>query len=213
MKKLSEVLTTTKPIAEQSDRSNDISNMQVHGSITEAGKMNIQSQSKQEGNQKANPKEQEKQPYEVLCLKDDIEGQKKLTVLLADCFDALNLYGKEPEQLESMIRIFKLVLGRFTWGVIEKAFSIFLNDADKMPTPADIVKIIEPPKQERKWCGATYIQLCQRKRENQFMLDRELQYIADFEKARTTAPEDQQELIDDAIRQVEQQDKQYWVEI
>lgn len=212
MKSLSEVLPNTKPIAEQLDRSNDISSMQAHGLITEAGKTSTQLQSNQEGNPKVNPSEQERQQCEVLCLKDDIEGQKKLTILLADCFDALNLYGKEPEQLESIIRIFKLVLSRFTWEVIEKAFKLYLNDADKMPTPADIVKIIEPPKQERKWCGVTFIDIKRRWRENQFISNEEKKYCSDFVSARITAPEQERGTIDDAIRQVEIQNSQYWLE-
>lgn len=145
-------------------------------------------------------------------ISEDLEGRKKLTRLVTACYESMNVYGKSPEQLEAIIMLMQMTLKRFPYEIVRKAFEIYLEKNSTMPTPSDIIKIIEPPKQERKWCGATYIQLCKRKRENQFMLDKELAYIADFERARTTAPEEQQGLIDDAVRQVEHENKQYWLE-
>lgn len=145
-------------------------------------------------------------------ISDSEEDSIKLTRLVTTCYEALNVYGKTPEQLEAIIALFQMDLEDYEYSVVRQAFKIYRKTNSTMPTPADIIKIIEPPKQERKWCGATYIQLCKRKRENQFMLDRELAYIADFEKARTTAPEEQQGLIDDAIRQAAVEHNQYWIE-
>jgi hypothetical protein len=124
----------------------------------------------------------------------------------------LDTFGKEPEQLENLKKVFQMVLGRFSIAQVEMAFRIYMEKFTTMPKPADIVKIIEPPQKEQVWCGATYIQLCKRKRENQFMLDAELKYIKDFENARITAPEQQKGLMEESIRQVEQQNNQYWIE-
>ncbi len=124
----------------------------------------------------------------------------------------MDTYGKKAEQMPSINQVFQMVLGRFEYHVVEAAFKIYMESHSVMPKPADIVKIIEPPQEARKWCGATYIQLCKRKRENQFMLDRELKYISDFEVARTTAPEEQRGLIEDAISNNAVADSRYWLE-
>jgi hypothetical protein len=145
-------------------------------------------------------------------ISDSEEDSIKLTRLVTTCYEALNVYGKTPEQLEAIIAIFQMDLEDYEYAVVRQAFKIYRKTNSTMPTPADIIKIIDPPKEERKWCGATYIQLCKRKRENQFMLDRELKYIADFEKARTTAPEDQRGLIEEAISNNAIADNRYWLE-
>jgi hypothetical protein len=145
-------------------------------------------------------------------ISEDLQGKKKLTRLVTACYEGLNIYGKSPEQLEAIIMLMQMTLKRFPYEIIKSAFEIYLEKGSVMPTPADIIKTIEPPQKEQVWCGATYIQLCKRKRENQFMLDAELKYIKDFENARITAPEQQRGLIDDTMRQVEQENKQYRLE-
>ena len=210
MKSLSEVLTTTKTIAEQSVKSNDISNMPVHGSTTEDGKMNTQSQSKREGSQKQNQNTNEQK--KPLVLREDAEGRKKLSRLLLISFDVLDTFGKEAEQLENINAAFQMYLEDYTYNQVEQAFKIYMKASSVMPKPADIVKIIDPPKPKRKWCGATFIDIRRRIRENQFITDEEQKYCSDFIQAQITAPEEERGLIDDAIRQVEQQNKQYWIE-
>lgn len=81
-----------------------------------------------------------------------------------------------------------------------------------MPTPAEIIRIIEPPMEPRKWCGATFIDIKRRKRENQFITNAENKYCDDFITARITAPEEDRDLIEDAIHKSEQQSIEYWKE-
>lgn len=106
----------------------------------------------------------------------------------------------------------QMTLGRFEYEIVRDAFSQYLQTGSTMPTPADIIKIIEPPVQERKWCATTFIDIKRRMRENQFIMDSERQYCNDFIAARIKAPEELRDEIETAIRQVEQQNKQYWVE-
>ncbi len=80
-----------------------------------------------------------------------------------------------------------------------------------MPTPSDIIKIIEPPVEPRRWCGAAFIDIKRRWRENQFITNAEKQYCEEFMAARIKGS-DNVLLIDDAIKQVEQQNKQYWLD-
>lgn len=54
----------------------------------------------------------------------------------------MNVYGKEPEQLENIDKIFQMVLGDYKIEAIEKAFINYLKEKSEMPTPADIIKII-----------------------------------------------------------------------
>lgn len=78
-----------------------------------------------------------------------------------------------------------------------------------MPKPADIVKIIDPPKQERKWCAATFIELNKQKRHGIFITDSEKRYCEEFIAAKITAPEEERGLIEDAIQKVNLENKQY----
>lgn len=128
------------------------------------------------------------------------------------CFDTLNVYGKEPEQLGNITKLFQLILGRFQISQVEFAFAKYLETHSVMPTPADIVKIIEPPVEPRKWCGATFIDIKRRWRENQFITDAEMKYCHDFTEARIKAPEQDAEIINQAILQAEQENKKYWLE-
>lgn len=135
-----------------------------------------------------------------------------LRKILVICFQTLDTYGKEPEALAGITQVFLMVLGRFNFPEVEKAFQIYLEKGNSMPKPADIVKIIEPPVEQRKWCGATFIDIKRRWRENQFITDAEKKYCSDFIAAKITAPEQERALIEDSIRQVTQQEKQYWLE-
>lgn len=123
----------------------------------------------------------------------------------------MDTFGKEPEQLANVGEVFKLVLGRFTIQQVEAAFRVYMERETSMPKPADIVKIIEPPVEPRKWCGATFIDIKRRKRENQFITNAEEKYCYDFLQARIKEP-DNAGMIDDAIKQVERENKQYYLE-
>jgi len=202
MKSLSEALKNINHTAEPLTKSKDLLNMQVHGSITEAGKMNTTLPNSQSQNQSTS--EQRK-------LSDCPQSQSRLTSLLLICFDTLDTFGKEPEQLANLAESFRFILGRFTIEQVESAFRAYMESSTSMPKPADIVKIIEPPVEPRKWCGATFIDIKRRKREGQFITLDEEKYCYDFLQARIKEP-DSAGMIDDTIKQVERENKQYWIE-
>lgn len=83
---------------------------------------------------------------EGLPIQEDIEGQGKLTRLLADCFDSLKTYGKEPAQLEAMNRVFQMILGKYSYEKIKAGFLSYMERNAEMPAPADIVNLIDPYK-------------------------------------------------------------------
>ena len=100
----------------------------------------IVNQVKQRGSRQplsAQPKTQD------LCLKNSNEAKKALNVVLQHCFQALRLYGKEPEALESAVALFELVLADYSFAQIEQAFRAYLRQHNEMPAPADIASIID----------------------------------------------------------------------
>ena len=82
-------------------------------------------------------------PSSSLSLRSDSEGQKALAVMLQQCFQTLRVYGKEPEALESVIAMFRLVLADYSVEKITGAFRLWLKRSNEMPAPADIANIIE----------------------------------------------------------------------
>jgi len=76
-------------------------------------------------------------------LLEDKEGRRKLSHLLLICFDSLDIFGKEPDQLENISHAFQLVLAEYDYSKIEKAFKIYMTEETVMPKPADIIKLID----------------------------------------------------------------------
>lgn len=76
-------------------------------------------------------------------LTDSPEDRKQLTNLLFQCFDALKVYGKEPEQLENVNAMFQMVLAGYPYEKIRQAFTFYLKFNSDLPAPADIAMIIE----------------------------------------------------------------------
>lgn len=79
----------------------------------------------------------------ALALIDDEEGKKALAVELYDRFHAMKTYGKEPESLESIIRIFKKDLAKYPTEKILKAISTHAERNDEFPTVSDISGLIK----------------------------------------------------------------------
>ena len=113
-----------------------------------------------------------------LCLRTDGAGQKALAVMLQQCFQTLRIYGKEPEALESVIAMFRLVLADYPVEKIINGFGVWLKRSNEMPTPADIAGIIDrggKPPLER----AVYVSIG--KREPVTRTPEEWAYMRDYE--------------------------------
>jgi len=80
-----------------------------------------------------------------LVLRDDEEGRKKLSQLLLVCFDTLDNYGKEPEQLVNISSAFQMFLWEYSYDSVERAFMAYMKAETSMPKPADIIKLIAKP--------------------------------------------------------------------
>lgn len=122
-------------------------------------------------------------------LKDSIEGRNQLGLLLAQCFDTMKLYGKEPQQMKSAAALFNLVLAEYCMDEIQAAFVAYLSRNSEMPTPSDIMALIKrngkPPLEK-----SIYVALAQKKERTTFTecgvtancltLDEE-KYMAEYE--------------------------------
>ena len=76
-------------------------------------------------------------------LADDPKSKQQLASALSMFFDTMKLYGKEPDQLESVTRMFMWALGEYPYDKIQEALKFYAKNYSEMPAPADIVTIIE----------------------------------------------------------------------
>ena len=63
--------------------------------------------------------------------------------MLVDCFQTLDIFGRKPEQLNSIVKIHLLALQEYTQEQIEKSFLQWIKTQSKFPTPTDIINIIK----------------------------------------------------------------------
>lgn len=82
-------------------------------------------------------------PPKTLALREDQTAKRELTNILAQCYDALKVYGKEPEQLNNLNKMFHFVLSDYPIDKIKEAFRYYLKNYTEMPAPADIARIID----------------------------------------------------------------------
>ena len=99
----------------------------------------IINQQKQSGSQQSLTTQSETS----LPVSQDLRGQNQMAEILTQCFQALNLYGKEPEQLAAAIPLFQMVLSEYSIDQIRPAFVKWLQTNGAFPAPADIVSLIE----------------------------------------------------------------------
>lgn len=118
-------------------------------------------------------------PAKNLALKDDQEGIKILSNLLAQCFDIFPHYGREPEAADNIRKAFRLALADYPVDKIMEAFRWHLKYSKEFPVPADVVIIIErgnkPP-----FSPSVYTTFSRKHPEDRTSV--EWQYMRDFER-------------------------------
>lgn len=81
---------------------------------------------------------------------------------MRQCFDVLDTFGKTPDQLTNIIKAFVMQLSEYSYEQVRTAFRAYIKRNIVMPKPADIVNLIDPPKQEWKPDWPVYIALKKR---------------------------------------------------
>ena len=110
----------------------------------------------------------------------DSDGQHRMAEMLTQCFQALNLFGKQPEQLAAAIPLFQMVLADYPIERIQRAFTGWLQTHSSFPAPADIVSLIErggKPPLDR----AVYVSISRKPGDQRTSADWE--YMRDYEKS------------------------------
>lgn len=69
-----------------------------------------------------------------------MEWLNQIRALVYQSFNIFNIYGREPESLESILFGFTVALEDIELKYITKAFKEWLQQSSSMPTPADIRK-------------------------------------------------------------------------
>lgn len=112
-------------------------------------------------------------------LKRDQASKELLGASIVMFFDTMKTYGKDATQLDSIAKMFKWALGDYPYDKIHDAFAFYAKHYSEMPTPADIISIIErngkPP-----FDKTVYVGLRQKPKED--LLDEEWEYIREYEK-------------------------------
>lgn len=99
--------------------------------------------------------------------------------MLLVCYDGLKVYGKDPEQLDNLNKLFQLVLADYPIESIEAAMRFYMKHNTEMPAPADIANIIErgnkPP-----FDRSVYVSISKKHAEDRRPSDWE--YMRDYER-------------------------------
>lgn len=161
--------------------------------------------------------ESEKQPKKGLgsqtkCLtsriSDSDQARKQLAKLINQLFKILNIYGKKPEDIADIVAGFCFVLSDYDIESVTDAFKMHLRKSSVMPTPADIVAIIEPPVAPVRWSATAFIDIKRRWREGQFITDKEKKYCESYVSAQIN--EVQSEERKSALLQVKKENNDYY---
>lgn len=76
-------------------------------------------------------------------MKADPAGKKRIGEAIVLFHDALKTYGKQPDQLESVVKLFHFALSDYPVEKIVEAMAYYVRNYTEFPAPADIVQIIE----------------------------------------------------------------------
>jgi hypothetical protein len=104
--------------------------------------------------------------------------------MVTQSFDVLNVYGKTTDQLNYIVKAFILVLEAYPPKDVRDAFLHWISRKSVMPTPADIVNIIDPPPE--KLSEALFINLCKKRDKGIYLTPDERRFIYAFEQQELT---------------------------
>lgn len=93
----------------------------------------------------------------------------------------LKKYGEAADATAMRDNGFQLILGEYPIEKVEKAFFQYLKTNSEIPTPADIVKIIDPSTQPLS--PVFYMALKQKIQDGAYIMPEEKRYMQRFEDA------------------------------
>lgn len=72
------------------------------------------------------------------------QKSEQIAHMVQQCFAIQDTYGKSPDQLKTLMKVMIEDLQPFSLERIQSAFRIWRQESTKIPTPADILKLISP---------------------------------------------------------------------
>lgn len=129
------------------------------------------------------------------------EAKIQFCEFLNQCYDGLNTYGKTPEQLENLTGLFLEVLGGYPFKAVKNAFLEHIKRSPNLPTPADIINIIDPPKCPLS--AAVYVNLQKRAADGGWLLSDERAYCRAFEEQEKAKVRGGSDELRDCIHEIE----------
>lgn len=115
-----------------------------------------------------------------MLLKNNLEAQDQLSDLLNQTYAMLKKFGEAADVTAMRDAGFQMVLADYTIAQIAKAFKTYLLTNKEIPTPADIVAIIDPKTQPLS--GMIYKELIDRRKKGNWLTSDEWQYIHAYEQ-------------------------------
>jgi hypothetical protein len=79
------------------------------------------------------------------------EEKKELLKFVRVCFETLDTYGKTPQQLGTASEVFVRMLSKYDMELVREGFYSYMERNSRMPTPSDIINIIDPPPWKPDW--------------------------------------------------------------
>lgn len=76
-------------------------------------------------------------------LSQDDTGKQAIASFMVDCFNALDTFGKTPDQIKSVIKMHLMLLGEYPLPLVRKAYLHWISNETIMPKPADIISLIK----------------------------------------------------------------------
>lgn len=78
-----------------------------------------------------------------LPLSKDDHGQREIALLLVQCFNVLDTYGRTPAQLKDTVALFLELLQDYPLPMIRDAFKKYAKSSREVPKPVDIIELME----------------------------------------------------------------------
>ena len=102
----------------------------------------------------------------------------QLTLALSQTCVLLKLYGKTQAELGTMVEGLCWAIPDFPMGLIIDAMALHVRRKSELPTPADLLAIINPPKPKFRPNNAVYVGIKQRMKDPYaFITDAERDYV------------------------------------
>jgi cell pole-organizing protein PopZ len=124
------------------------------------------------------PKMPQKPPQPKL--KDDRSGQEQLTRLLSQTYASQQTYGDKAQMMEYRDQMFQMVLEDYPFSTIRQAFIQHVKTSSCLPTPHDIIRLIDPSMEPLS--ESVYIRISNRMKDpSQWITPDERRYMQRFE--------------------------------